>query len=479
MGRKFILKTDANALKFIYKSSPQESKRVLNRADGWALRLEPYNFDVEYVKGENNIADPFSRLYSQKEDPKPFENEYEPHTLCLVKPNMKQLHEVLMKYNIRVYDMVHFSNRCDEIKSVKLAILTDTWDQNVTEYVAFADEYLFAENVLWRSGKLIIPTALRKNLVEYFHKCHATFSNMLSSLSEYFWWPSLSNDIINCIRNCSFCKKFGSVCHFDDNETDVLFMNNNKSTRPVITTNTILKAQERDNELQLIRKNLEGGKTNIDSEYKRYLVHIYISRELFMHGEQLIVPKDLRISIMDMAHTGHPSKNVMYNLISRFLWWPKMLKDLERYIKSCESCTRIRKPDPPEPIISSKLPSEPWESIAVDFFSAPMDLKAKILVIKDYYSRYIITKLVDTENFKETADALDCVFSIFGRPKTMKSDNGPPFQSANFKSWCENRGIDLIHSTPLSPRQNGLVERAMQGIKKALTAAKIETFRKH
>lgn len=51
-GSKIHSKTDAEALRFIYKTSPQESKRVLNRADGWALRLEPYNFDVEYVKGD-------------------------------------------------------------------------------------------------------------------------------------------------------------------------------------------------------------------------------------------------------------------------------------------------------------------------------------------------------------------------------------------------------------------------------------------
>lgn len=90
MGRKFILKTDANALRFIYKSSPRETKRVLNRADGWALRLEPYNFEVEFVKGENNIADPFSRLYARDPNPEPFENDYEPHTICFVSPG-KQL----------------------------------------------------------------------------------------------------------------------------------------------------------------------------------------------------------------------------------------------------------------------------------------------------------------------------------------------------------------------------------------------------
>lgn len=76
-----------------------------------------------------------------------------------------------------------------------------------------------------------------------------------------------------------------------------------------------------------------------------------------------------------------------------------------------------------------------------------MDLKSKVLVIKDYYSRYLITKLVNSENCKECLSALEV-----------------------FLASLEN----LTPLAPLAPRQNGMVERAMQGIKKALTAAKIE-----
>lgn len=473
MGRRFTLKTDANALQFIYKTSPQETKRVLNRADGWALRLEPYNFDVEYVKGEHNIADPFSRLFAQSTDPTPFENDYEPHILCFVSPDIEDLEELLVKYNISAYDMIHFSKRCDEIRALKYALQTNIWDQQIEGYKAFADEYLFSDKVLWRSGRLVIPTALRKNLVEYSHKCHATYSCMISLLSECFWWPSMSQDIITCISNCYFCKKYGSIRDLDLND-NVLFINSSKSSESVITTNEILESQQKDNEIRVIRKMLEDKDMTIKTEYNKYLDNMYMSNDLIMFQEQFIIPKGLRIRVMDAAHIGHPSKHIMSNLISRHLWWPDLSKDVERYIKCCESCTRMRRPEPPEPISSTKLPSEPWKNIAIDFFSAPIDLKSKILVLKDFYSRYLITKLVSTENSEETTDALDSVFEIFGKPLTIKSDNGPPFQSATFKSWCERKGIVHIHSTPLSPRQNGLVERAMQGIKKALTAAKIE-----
>lgn len=63
LGRHFTLRTDAQGFTFILNRSREDSKRALNRADGWALRLSPYNFEVEYVRGRENIADPSSRLY--------------------------------------------------------------------------------------------------------------------------------------------------------------------------------------------------------------------------------------------------------------------------------------------------------------------------------------------------------------------------------------------------------------------------------
>lgn len=69
LGRPFILRTDAQGFTFILNRSRENSKRALNRADGWALRLSPYRFDVEYVRGLQNIADPSSRLYEGDDDP--------------------------------------------------------------------------------------------------------------------------------------------------------------------------------------------------------------------------------------------------------------------------------------------------------------------------------------------------------------------------------------------------------------------------
>ena len=76
LGRHFTLRTDAQGVTFILNRSREEFKRALTRADGWALRLSPYNYNVEYIRGLENIADPSSRLYEG--DDAPFEEDASP-----------------------------------------------------------------------------------------------------------------------------------------------------------------------------------------------------------------------------------------------------------------------------------------------------------------------------------------------------------------------------------------------------------------
>lgn len=85
LGRPFTLRTDAQGFTFILNRSREDSKRALNRADGWALRLSPYSFDVEYVRGRENIADPSSRLYEGVDGP--FEDRVSPWEIAILEVN--------------------------------------------------------------------------------------------------------------------------------------------------------------------------------------------------------------------------------------------------------------------------------------------------------------------------------------------------------------------------------------------------------
>lgn len=66
------------------------------------------------------------------------------------------------------------------------------------------------------------------------------------------------------------------------------------------------------------------------------------------------------------------------------------------------------------------------------------------------------------------ATTLDSITADFCYMKTLRSDNGPPFKSHEFAIYCKNSGIKNQRITPLWPRANGMVERFMKPLTKAI-----------
>ena len=59
-------------------------------------------------------------------------------------------------------------------------------------------------------------------------------------------------------------------------------------------------------------------------------------------------------------------------------------------------------------------------------------------------------------------------------PVVIKSDNGPPFQSHEFKEYCLKNGIIHKKICPLWPEANGTTEKFMQVINKIIQCAEME-----
>ena len=63
-GNEFTLQTDHNCLKYL-----ETSKFTNTRLMRWAMCLQPYRMQVEFIKGVNNVgADYLSRQYSTTEE---------------------------------------------------------------------------------------------------------------------------------------------------------------------------------------------------------------------------------------------------------------------------------------------------------------------------------------------------------------------------------------------------------------------------
>ncbi|KAL5516430.1 hypothetical protein EMCRGX_G001758 [Ephydatia muelleri] len=70
--------------------------------------------------------------------------------------------------------------------------------------------------------------------------------------------------------------------------------------------------------------------------------------------------------------------------------------------------------------------------------------------------------------FQKTIEILRQVFSAYGLPEQLVSDNGPQFISREFAEFMAKNGIKHIRSAPYHPATNGQVKRFVQTFKRAM-----------
>ena len=74
----------------------------------------------------------------------------------------------------------------------------------------------------------------------------------------------------------------------------------------------------------------------------------------------------------------------------------------------------------------------------------------------------------DTTSTKTLAVLYEWFSSKSGLPTTLVSDNGPQFQSNDFKDKMSRWNIKHVFSPPYHPASNGAAERAVQLVKDRL-----------
>ena len=88
-------------------------------------------------------------------------------------------------------------------------------------------------------------------------------------------------------------------------------------------------------------------------------------------------------------------------------------------------------------------------------------------MVRDYFSKYLITRKLPNSSTHAVIKELGLIFTEFGRPFILRSDNGKCYASREFQNFLSFYQVSHITSSPHYPQTNGFAE-ALVGIAKKL-----------
>ena len=195
-------------------------------------------------------------------------------------------------------------------------------------------------------------------------------------------------------------------------------------------------------------------------------------------SDQLLVnnvtPVKIRNALLHLAHqhfnTAHVSADSMYAQLSEKWYWPGMQYDAKMFAASCTVCIHAKARDRQfvgELSSTTIHEDELNKCFLVDY----LELKPKIFVLAiiDFYSRYLHLIPCNSIDAKTYAKAIfEEIILKHGIPKRIHSDQGTTFRASMIQHLAADFGIDLTTGTTYSPRVQGLVERAIGGVKQTI-----------
>ncbi|KAJ9532950.1 hypothetical protein QJQ45_018027 [Haematococcus lacustris] len=197
---------------------------------------------------------------------------------------------------------------------------------------------------------------------------------------------------------------------------------------------------------------------------------------------RVVVPDDAALrkkviyTMHDTRSAGHLGMTKTLEQVTRWFTWPGVSENVKSYVRSCHSC-QVNKSSAKKPaglLQPLPIPERPWDSISMDLIvklpaSGPKKYDS-ILVFVDRLTKMV--HLVKTwESMTATQYAklfLEHVFRLHGMPRSVVSDRGPQFHN---KFWAEVTKLLQVQvnlSSAYHPETDGQTERVNRVIEEML-----------
>nr|GEV90259.1 putative nucleotidyltransferase, ribonuclease H [Tanacetum cinerariifolium] len=180
--------------------------------------------------------------------------------------------------------------------------------------------------------------------------------------------------------------------------------------------------------------------------------------------------------ILNACHSGPTGGHYGANYTAKKVfdsgfYWATIYKDAFELVKRCDSCQRQckiwQKDEMPHNSIQICKIFDVW---GIDFIGPFPSSKGNkyILVAVDYLSKWVEAKALPTNDARVVVKFLKSLFSRFGTPKAIISDQGTHFCNDQFSRVMAKYGVTHRLSTAYHPQTSGQVEVTNRGLKRIL-----------
>ena len=226
---------------------------------------------------------------------------------------------------------------------------------------------------------------------------------------------------------------------------------------------------------------MEHPKSFRNFEVKGDLIYIKIEgKELLCVPKILINGRSIYELIISEAHSilAHLGAIKTLHYIRDYMWWKNMVFDTKVYCDTCITCKRS-KPSNQKPyglLNPLSVPSEPWESIGMDFVGllplsgnrdGSFDSITVIICLLTAMVELILSRINYTA--QDLAELMfENVYKHHGLPKNIISDRDVLFTSNFWEHLYKLIGTTLKMSSAYHPQTDGSTERANRTVTQML-----------
>ena len=202
-GQHFLVQNDHKPLKSIFTKPINKAPPRIQR---FLLRLQKYDFDMEYTQGKLMfVADTLSRAALKDTHPEIPDVEMKFHVHSIVRSlpiSEKRLEQFRAETaNDRIL------NKLERQVSEGWSEHRQNIDSCLSPYFNYRSEITCYDGLLLKGQQIVVPSSMRTEMRKSLHQAHQGIEKTKSMARQALFWPTMNAEITDMIQNCDSCQQ--------------------------------------------------------------------------------------------------------------------------------------------------------------------------------------------------------------------------------------------------------------------------------